>query len=100
MAGKIDGPRLKDHVEALFADWEPREVKQPDATPPEHGVHHIPFESNQTHIAIAYPGVPYSSEDYYQQRAAVGVLSGGVSSRLFSEVREKRGLCYTVFAST
>lgn len=99
VAGNIDWERLKDHVEALFGDWNSRRTAEPTIIPGEHGVHHIPFDSNQTHIAIAYPGTPYSSDDYYLQRAAVGILSGGVSSRLFSEVREKRGLCYTVFAS-
>jgi predicted Zn-dependent peptidase len=43
--------------------------------------------------------VPYRHPDYFLASGAVGVLSGGMSSRLFTEVREKRGLCYTVFAS-
>ena len=37
--------------------------------------------------------------DYYAARGAVGVLSGGMSARLFTEVREKRGLCYSVYAT-
>ena len=45
------------------------------------------------------PTVLPQSPDYYNARVAVAVLSGGMSSRLFTEVREKRGLCYTVFAS-
>ena len=60
---------------------------------------HIDHESNQTHVGVSYRNVPYSDEDYFQSYGAVGVLSGGMSSRLFSEVREKRGLCYTVSAS-
>ena len=60
---------------------------------------HIPFESNQSHVGIAYPTIPYKHPDYFQAWAAVGVLSSGSSSRLFTEVREKRGLCYTVYAS-
>lgn len=43
--------------------------------------------------------MPYRDPDYFQASGAVGVLSGGMSSRLFSEVREKRGLCYSVYAS-
>ena len=42
--------------------------------------------------------VAVTSEDYYNVRTAVSVLSGGMSSRLFSEVREKRGLCYAIGA--
>src|SRR4029079_4483719 len=60
---------------------------------------HIPFESGQSHVGVAYPTIPYKHPDYFQAWAAVGVLSSGSSSRLFTEVREKRGLCYTVHAS-
>ena len=59
----------------------------------------MPHASNQTHLALAYDCVSYESPDYYQTRALVGVLSDGMSSRLFTEVREKRGLVYSVFAT-
>ncbi len=49
--------------------------------------------------ALRIPTIPYKHPDYFQAWAAVGVLSSGSSSRLFTEVREKRGLCYTVYAS-
>ena len=42
--------------------------------------------------------VPLGDEDYYDVRVAVSVLSGGMSARLFTEVREKRGLCYAIGA--
>ncbi len=99
VAGKLDWPRLKDHIGELFSDWQsiaPAPVKEADAVET-HA--HIPHDSNQTHIAISYPSVPYRHEDYYQARAAVGVLSDGMSSRLFTEVREKEGLCYTIYAT-
>lgn len=98
-AGKLEFEALKQHVGELFADWEPRDVQAVESLDPKHGYEHIGHESEQTHIAIAYPSVPYAHEDYYLNRGAVGVLSGGMSSRLFTEVRENRGLCYTVFAS-
>ena len=66
---------------------------------PQSGIHHIDFDSNQTHIALAWPCPSYEDPEYYLARCAIGVLSDGMSSRLFREVREKRGLCYTVFAS-
>ena len=52
-----------------------------------------------SHIGIAFESIPYSHDDYFQLRAAIGVLSDGMSSRLFTEVRENRGLCYAIFAS-
>ena len=100
VAGKLDWEKLKDHVGELFADWESSGADEVAVTPPQRGSHHISFDSQQTQICLAFPAVPYSHEDYFQSRGAVGVLSDGVSSRLFSEIREKRGLCYSVFASS
>jgi predicted Zn-dependent peptidase len=99
VAGKVDWDRLVEHVESLFGAWKavdamPDVERAPAATTP-----HIDFDGNQCHIGIAFPSVPYRDPKYLQAWAAVGVLSGGMSSRLFTEVREKRGLCYSVSAS-
>jgi len=98
VAGKIDWPQLKDHVAAQFGSWKavaPPAIKE---QPAPRSYLHIPTDSSQTHIGIAFDGIPYSHPDYFQLRGAVGALSDGMSSRLFTEVREKRGLCYTVYA--
>jgi predicted Zn-dependent peptidase len=98
-AGKLDWDGLRKKVESLFGNWRTPKADAIPATPPSHGSFHIPFDSEQTHIAVAFPGVCYSDPDYFLFRGAIGVLSGGFSSRLFSEIREKRGLCYTVYAT-
>ncbi|NIA07455.1 MAG: insulinase family protein [Actinobacteria bacterium] len=99
VAGNFDWPKLRDHVSSLFADW----TGQP-APPPPLGragakLDHINQDTAQTQIGIAYDSVPLSHRNYYPARLAVAVLSGGMSGRLFTEVREKRGLCYHVSAS-
>jgi predicted Zn-dependent peptidase len=66
--------------------------------PPPGKFHHEQQKSEQTHIGIAYPSVPETDKDYYTVRLAIEILSGGMSGRLFTEVREKRGLCYSVWA--
>ncbi|MCH5374291.1 MAG: insulinase family protein [Planctomycetes bacterium] len=99
VAGKIDWPRLRDGVGELFADWQPRDAAMIEETPSTEVNRHIIVESSQTHIGIAYSSVPYSHPDYFQARGAVGVLSDGMSSRLFTEVRENRGLAYAVYAT-
>ncbi len=99
VAGGIRWAELRDEVERCFADWQPIAPPPLTETPGPGSYGHIPHESSQTHIAVAYPSVPYSDEEYFQARGAVGVLSDGMSSRLFTEVREKRGLCYTVQAT-
>ncbi len=98
VAGAVDWPGLKDHVIELFDGFVGTAPAASVSSEPTHGVHHIPFDSGQTHIAIAYPGVSYNSPDYFRARAATGVMSDGMSSRLFTSVREQRGLCYSVFA--
>jgi predicted Zn-dependent peptidase len=99
VAGNLDWPKLRDEVEKLFGDWEPGTLPAVVEISPEGAYRHIQHESSQTQIGLAYNSVPYPHPDYFQARGAVGVLSDGMSSRLFTEVREKRGLCYTVYAS-
>ncbi len=50
----------------------------------------------QVHIAFALEGVPQRDPALYSLQVFTSVLGGGMSSRLFQEVREKRGLCYTI----
>lgn len=99
LAGQIDVARVSEVVDRLFADWEPAEPPALVERPATQRVAHLSNDSHQTQIAIAYDSVPYRHPDYFQAWGAVGVLSGGMSSRLFTEVREKRGLCYTVYAT-
>jgi predicted Zn-dependent peptidase len=98
IAGKVDARPLVALVEDLFGDWMAKPA--PDFTTGPRGParDHIHHDSTQTQIGIAYDSVPYRDPGYYAAWAAVSVLSGGMSSRLFTEVREKRGLCYSVFA--
>jgi predicted Zn-dependent peptidase len=98
VAGKIDWLSLKSQVEQLFGSWKARPPAAIAEQQPPRKYEHIQVESSQTHIGIALDTVPYPHPDYFQIRGAVGVLSDGMSSRLFTEVREKRGLVYTVYA--
>lgn len=99
IAGLFDFAAVRDTVAELLADWQPAELPEPVEQPAGQPYLHIPYRSAQTQIGIAYPSVPYKHPDYFQAWGAVGVLSGGTSSRLFTEVREKRGLCYSVHAA-
>lgn len=99
VAGKFDWPKLRDTVERLLGDWPVAEENPAtEKTNPQRRAH-LTLESNQTQIGISYASIPYRDPDYFQAWGAAGVLSGGMSSRLFTEVRERRGLCYTVYAS-
>ena len=99
VAGNIDWPQIRDQVERLFGDWKGTSPPAPPLGPEPSGHSHLSKELEQTHIALAYPSVPVDHPDYYQALGAVNVLSGGMGARLFTEIREKEGLCYSVSAS-
>ncbi|HEU4598703.1 MAG TPA: pitrilysin family protein [Solirubrobacterales bacterium] len=98
LAGNIDFDQARDLVQQSFGDWEAGEPVTIQQTPPPGNYRHEPQQSEQTHIGIAYPSLPETHEEYYTLRLAMEVLSGGMSGRLFTEVREKRGLVYNVWA--
>ena len=53
---------------------------------------------DQTHVVLSFAAPGYRDPEIYQLQVLSGILGGGMSSRLFQEVREKRGLCYNVFS--
>jgi predicted Zn-dependent peptidase len=98
VAGAVDWPALQEAVERLFGGW--RGVSEPAAQSGHSGPHrdHLLKETQQTQIALAYPTVPFGQPGFYEARSAAAILGGYSSARLFTEVREKRGLCYSVQA--
>ena len=54
----------------------------------------------QAHVALAFEGPAYRDEAFYAAQLYATAMGGGMSSRLFQEIREKRGLCYTIFAQS
>ena len=99
VAGRVDLSAVIGWAEAAFGDWRSSPVSPPSEPEGHAGYEHIESPSNQTHIGFAFDSIPYGHPDYFKMRAGVGILSDGMSSRLFDRVREQRGLCYTVTAS-
>ena len=56
-------------------------------------------ELEQAHFALAFESPNYTNPDIYTAQVFATAFGGGMSSRLFQEVREKRGLCYSIFAN-
>jgi len=98
VAGKYDFDAVKKQLEKLFGSVKKRASKTLTIGTSGGKYKHIPNEGAQVHIGLMTPSVLMGDKDYYNARLAVGVLSGGMSARLFTEVREKRGLCYAVGA--
>lgn len=100
VAGRFEWNKLVETVEALFGDWSGEVVPLPlPLVRSRTHYRHIEQDSAQEHIGIAYASVPLGDPDFYAARLAVNVLSGGMGARLFTEIREKRGLVYAVHAS-
>jgi len=98
VAGKYDFDALCLQLQDLF-DTNARKPPAPVTAGPRAAKYtHIHNDGAQVHIGLMTPTVTPADEDYYNARVAVSVLSGGMSARLFTEVREKRALCYSIVA--
>jgi predicted Zn-dependent peptidase len=97
-AGDIDHRQLVAEAEALLAKLAPASSRC--WQPPRFvgGPSSAPRPLDQTHIAFGLPGVSYHDPDVYTMQVLSGILGGGMSSRLFQELREERGLCYAVYS--
>ncbi len=98
IAGRIDWSEILAQFEQLLGDWTGGSAEPVAVGERGPYVRHIHHESQQTHVALAWTMPPARSDDSAICRAVISVLGGGTSSRFFTEVREKRGLCYGVSA--
>ncbi|MEQ1669432.1 MAG: pitrilysin family protein, partial [Hyphomicrobium sp.] len=98
-AGAIDHEKLVRHAEALFGGLtqSQSEVERPAEYAGGVGASAKPFE--QSHVVIGLPGPSYLEHDFYAAQVFSGLFGGGMSSRLFQEIRENRGLCYAIYSS-
>jgi predicted Zn-dependent peptidase len=100
VAGKFDWDALKAAVEQLFSEWAGNaSAPAPFGETMRNAYLHLPQDTAQEQIGVAYAEVPPSHPEFYSAVMASQILSGGFASRLFTEVREKRGLAYSVSAS-
>ncbi|HKQ49827.1 MAG TPA: pitrilysin family protein [Phycisphaerae bacterium] len=99
VGGAVDVDRFAERVDQLFTGFGDRENGRTTfAAEFRPGFTHHPKELEQEHLLMCWPGAAVSDRDYPVERLALAILSGGMSSRLFAEVREKQGLVYWVGA--
>lgn len=100
VAGGVKPEQVRDMAERLFGDWSGSPPVLATPQPRDEAIYqHFQQDTAQTQIALAYRSQALGDPDYYRERLVLGALSGGMSSRLFTEVRTKRGLVYSVGAS-
>ena len=98
IAGNIGGDAL-ERAQALLGDLPAVETGSPSPVGP-HGNGRVKVftkQSDQAHICLGVPSYPLEHPDRWALQLLTAVLGGGMSSRLFTEVRERRGLAYYVF---
>jgi predicted Zn-dependent peptidase len=98
VSGKYDFDAIVKQMEAMFETGQKRQNRPVVLGAKAGGYRHIDNDGAQVHIGLMTETVKPTEQDYYNARVAVSVLSGGMSARLFTEVREKRGLCYAIGA--
>lgn len=99
IAGKFDWDHVVDQMQHLFGDWSGQAAPMPAQHP--HPITDITLEyqdGKQEHLGLMFPFPTYTDPDYYAALLISEVLGGNMASRLFVEVREKRGLVYGVSA--
>ncbi len=97
-AGAVDHQAVVAEVERHFSSFNGAASPLPEPATFGGGTHVEERELEQVHIALALPGVPLKDPALYSLQAFTNVLGGGMSSRLFQEAREKRGLCYSIYS--
>lgn len=98
-AGDVDHDTLVDTLGEAITGWDGQVEMPAPQSDPGRGYAHLDDDSSQVQIMIVHDAPSQGHPDNHLEKLAIAVLSGGMSGRLFTEVREKRALCYAVSSS-
>ena len=99
-AGNVDHGTLVALVSKAFAELPAARIARSEPARYVGGDLREARDLEQVHVVLGFPGFPYADPDYYAASVVSSALGGGMSSRLFQEVREKRGLVYAIYSFT
>jgi predicted Zn-dependent peptidase len=97
-AGRIEHDFFRDTVARVFDALPPGVKAAPEAAAYRGGDHREARDLEQVHLILGFEGLGYHDPDYYGSLVLSTLLGGGMSSRLFQEVREERGLAYAIYS--
>ncbi|WP_289032528.1 pitrilysin family protein [uncultured Roseibium sp.] len=97
-AGAVDHDELVRFAEEKFKSIPSSPAQAETPALYKGGEQRLTKDLMEAQILIGFEGRPYKSKDYYAIQILASVLGGGMSSRLFQEIREKRGLCYAIYS--
>ncbi|OPZ79163.1 MAG: Insulinase (Peptidase family M16) [Alphaproteobacteria bacterium ADurb.Bin438] len=98
VCGKFDEAEIKDLVSLKFKNLSTETVAPALKANYTGGFNIQKSDHEQVNIVLGFDGVGYLDKDFYPSSILGSVLGGGMSSRLFQEVREKHGLCYSIYS--
>ncbi len=98
-AGAIHHDSLVRHVEALFGGLSRGSEREHLSARYRGSVRAFDRRFEQSHLLLGFEGPSYHAEEFFSAQVFSGLFGGGMSSRLFQEVRERRGLCYSIYSS-
>jgi len=99
-AGAVDHDAIVELAGTAFAGLAGRDDRIDDPARYVGGDHRESRDLEQVHLVLGFPGVSYQDPDYYAASILSALLGGGMSSRLFQEIREQRGLVYSIYSFT
>jgi predicted Zn-dependent peptidase len=97
-SGAVDHASVLQMAETMFASLPAGKGEAPKTARYVGGDIREDSDLEQAHLAFAFPGLTNLDPDFHAAQIYATALGGGVSSRLFQEIREKRGLCYSIYA--
>ncbi len=97
-SGNIKEADFTKWVENSFKNLGNNKIKKPHKSKYQGGIFTKEKKLEQTNLVLGFEGISYLDDDYYKSLVLSSILGGGMSSRLFQEVREKRGLAYSIYA--
>lgn len=95
-AGDVDHAQIVDLAERLFGGMPAVEARQPEAGHYTGGERRISRKLEQANLVLGLPGLSFKDPGYYATHLFAHMLGGGLTSRLWHEVRETRGLAYSI----
>jgi predicted Zn-dependent peptidase len=95
-AGAVDHATMVALAQTHFSKLQTGRAPQHEPASYAGGEFRTDGDLEQAHLALAFPGIRADDEDIFAAQVYSTVLGGGMSSRLFQEAREKRGLCYSI----
>ena len=97
-AGKVDHDRFAREVEQQFGAWAAGTARETEQAAYRGGDARVERDDVQAHMVLGFPALSYLHDDFYGLQVLSTLFGGGMSSRLFQEIREKRGLVYSIYS--